>query len=132
MQDEKLTAPLQDMGGVPRRRNAHDVGPVADPTTAEATRYLIVGTTGQGRAFRPSDWAERLAGVVELFVCERGSQTGAGRRQFASPIVHRGIKSLLIDAALLDACPDAFSFLSCFAAENDLTLSAYAQDRNAE
>lgn len=92
--------------------------------TPTKTRYLIVGITDQGHAFRPSDWAERLAGVVALFVDERGTRTGLNAHQFTSPIVHDGIKSLLIDATLREACPSAFTFLSCFAAENGLTMRA--------
>ena len=30
-------------------------------TTPESTTFIIVGLTKQGRKFRPSDWAERLA-----------------------------------------------------------------------
>jgi hypothetical protein len=29
--------------------------------------FLIVGVTSSGKAFRPSDWSERLAGVMACF-----------------------------------------------------------------
>lgn len=89
------------------------------------THYLIFGVTHRLGTFRPSDWPERLAGVVALFVDERGAQAQLGRRQFASPVVHDGIKSLLIDAALRDACPAAFVFVSNFAADNELPMYDY-------
>ena len=96
------------------------------------THYLIVGLTLERRTFRPSDWPERLAGVVALFISERGTQTTQRRRQFASPVVHDGIKSLLIDAALRDACPDAFTFVSSFAAENALPMHDYVQRQSGQ
>jgi hypothetical protein len=33
--------------------------------TAEIVEFVIVGTTLDGKSFRPSDWAERLCGVVD-------------------------------------------------------------------
>ena len=120
MQDEKVTPPPT------RSHEASRPRPIDDDSSAcatAATRYLIIGVTRQGRTFRPSDWAERLAGVVALFVDERGTRMASGPRHFAGPIVRDGIKSLLIDATLRDACPDAFDFLLGFAADNDLILS---------
>jgi hypothetical protein len=116
MRDEYVAPPSLESGDASRER------PRSDDT--EAGRYLIAGITHQGRAFRPSDWAERLAGVVTVFVDERATQTASNSRQFASPVVHDGVKSLLIDATLRDFCPSAFAFLSCFAADNGLTIRA--------
>ena len=36
-------------------------------TTPESTTFIIVGLTKQGKKFRPSDWAERLAGAMSSF-----------------------------------------------------------------
>lgn len=122
MQDEKVTPPLPT-----RSREASRPRTLDDDSSAcatGATRYLIIGVTRQGRTFRPSDWAERLAGVVALFVDERGARTTSGPRHFAGPIVHNGVKSLTIDATLREACPGAFAFLLGFADDNDLTLAA--------
>ncbi|HEY1226010.1 MAG TPA: DUF3579 domain-containing protein, partial [Ramlibacter sp.] len=35
--------------------------------SSNAIEVLIQGTTRDGRTFRPSDWAERLAGVLSSF-----------------------------------------------------------------
>ena len=116
MQDGK-DAPATSSGETSRRCE------VASAASASGgTCYLIFGQTRQHRTFRPSDWPERLAGVVALFVDERGTRAKHGRRQFASPVVHNGVKSLRIDGALRDACPDAFTFVSNFAAENELPM----------
>ena len=40
-------------------------------TTPAATTFIIVGLTREGRKFRPSDWAERLCGVMSAFGAER-------------------------------------------------------------
>ena len=39
-------------------------------TTPESTTFIIVGLTKEGRKFRPSDWAERLCGVMSAFGAE--------------------------------------------------------------
>lgn len=124
MQDEKDAPPkLGQTSRESRQSRQCDEGSIAP--SCDATHYLIVGVTHRQRTFRPSDWPERLAGVVALFIDERGAQTRPGRRHFASPVVLDGIKSLLIDAALRDACPDAFAFVSNFAADNELPMRYY-------
>ena len=35
------------------------------------TPYIIVGLTSEGKRFRPSDWAERLSGVLSAFCTEK-------------------------------------------------------------
>ncbi|RYF33090.1 MAG: DUF3579 domain-containing protein, partial [Comamonadaceae bacterium] len=35
--------------------------------TPTAKHIFVMGVTADGRAFRPSDWAERLAGVMSSF-----------------------------------------------------------------
>jgi len=122
MRDENVVPSRLESGGAPWRQP----GSAGAVTVFEAAArgYLIAGITRQGHAFRPSDWAERLAGVVTVFVEERATHTAAHARQFASPVVHDGIKSLLIDATLRDFCPSAFDFLSSFATDNGLTIQA--------
>ncbi|WP_420106437.1 DUF3579 domain-containing protein, partial [Herbaspirillum huttiense] len=34
------------------------------PANAPAKEFIILGKTSDGRQFRPSDWAERLCGVM--------------------------------------------------------------------
>ena len=59
-------------------------------TTSESTTFIIVGLTKEGRKFRPSDWAERLCGVMSAF--------GAERKMKYSPYVgpgdHNGQKAV--------------------------------------
>ena len=63
------------------------------PTAAR--EFLIVGTTQDGKAFRPSDWSERLAGVMSQFR-PGGPQPGShlGYSPWCFPVVRDGVKPL--------------------------------------
>ncbi len=80
--------------------------------------FIIIGKTREGRLFRPSDWAERLCGVMSVF--------GAERRMTYSPYVrpggHEGTKCVYVDARIHEVEPLAYSFLANFARDNDLTV----------
>lgn len=89
-----------------------------------AKRYLISGVTRQGKQFRPGDWAERLAGVVTLFVGERRPGIRIASTKLAMPIVNNGIKCMIVAAEMQQICPDAFHFVMNFAISNDLTVDA--------
>lgn len=82
------------------------------------TPYVIVGRTTDGRRFRPSDWAERLCGVLSAF--------GLKKRMTYSPYVgpgrHDGEKAVFVDGALYDVEPMAYRFVLNFAVDNDLVL----------
>ena len=84
----------------------------------ECQEILILGVTQSGDVFRPSDWAERLCGVVSHF---SGDQRLC-YSPYATPIVADGVKCVVIDARLRTSRPDAFEFLIGFARDNDLLL----------
>jgi hypothetical protein len=80
--------------------------------------FTIVGVTREGKRFRPSDWAERLCGVMSVF--------GADQRMRYSPYVrpgsHKGDKCVHVDARLHDVEPLAYGFLRHFAQDNELQV----------
>lgn len=82
------------------------------------SQILIVGQTSSGRAFRPSDWAERLSGVMSTF----GSDHRMSYSPYVRPTTVNGVKCVVVDKKLQDAEPRAFSFLMSFARENDLQV----------
>lgn len=86
--------------------------------------HTIIGTTPSGSAFRPGDWAERLAGVITLFVKERRPGGSVASTWLAVPFVHGGVKCLGVSAELADVCPEAFEFVMRFAVDNELTVEA--------
>ena len=84
-------------------------------------RFVILGKTSGGETFRPSDWAERLAGVMAAFRPRRaGSQQHLTYSPYVVPSSHRGIKCVVVDPALRDLEPMAYSFMLSFARDNDL------------
>ena len=82
----------------------------------EIVEFVIQGVTLDGKPFRPSDWAERLCGVMSAF--------GGDHRMQYSPYVHpvtaAGIRCVVVDVRLEEAEPMAYRFLLSFAKDNDL------------
>jgi hypothetical protein len=88
-------------------------------------RFVILGQTAGGKAFRPSDWAERLAGVMAAFRPRKaGSQQHLTYSPYVLPSTHRGIRCVVVDPALRDIEPMAYSFMLKFASDNDLVTEA--------
>ena len=89
------------------------------------TLVFIQGVTRDGKTFRPSDWAERLAGAMSCFRPE-GSSGGRGAYIGYSPLcvprVIDGIKGVLVDAELRDVEPMAWDFVMNFARDNGLVV----------
>lgn len=103
---------------------SHPTVPAARVEHAPRTPFLIVGVTSRGQAFRPSDWADRLAGVMSGF-----QPPGAGPRTplqyspYAVPAVLGQTKCVRVDPRIGEVEPLALSFLLNFARDNDLLLS---------
>jgi hypothetical protein len=93
------------------------------PAASAVRSFVILGTTASGRPFRPSDWAERLAGVMAGF---RPPGLGAGARIGYSPYVMPGIRDAVrcvrVDARLHEIEPMAYEFARRFAADNALQV----------
>jgi hypothetical protein len=79
---------------------------------------VILGITESGKTFRPSDWAERLCGVMTLF----DPTHGIGFSPYVRPIISHGMKCVLIDLRLERLEPAAFDFLLAFARDNELKV----------
>ena len=80
--------------------------------------FLIRGVTLAGKPFRPSDWAERLCGVMSAF----GSY---GRMQYSPyvyPVSSGGVKCVVVDVRLKEIEPMAYNFLLNFAKDNELEV----------
>lgn len=85
---------------------------------AEVIEFVIRGVTQDGSPFRPSDWAERLCGVMAAF--------GGDHRMQYSPYVHpvtsAGVRCVVVDRRLEAIEPMAFRFLVSFARDNELQV----------
>lgn len=84
--------------------------------------FIIVGLTQEGRRFRPSDWAERLCGVMSVF---GGDQRRVGYSPYVKPGHHQGEKCVFVDARIHDIEPMAYTFLAHFARDNELQTQAW-------
>jgi Protein of unknown function (DUF3579) len=85
--------------------------------------FFIQGITRSGRAFRPSDWAERLAGAMSSFR-PKGGGIGAhiGYSPYCVPRVIDGVKCVIVNEALVGIEPMAWDFVMNFARDNDLQV----------
>jgi Protein of unknown function (DUF3579) len=95
-------------------------------TTARPRQFTILGLTLEGRTFRPSDWAERLAGAMSCFRPGGGSAgIGAyiGYSPYCVPQVVEGVKCVLVSEALRGIEPMAWDFVMNFARDNQLRVA---------
>lgn len=85
---------------------------------------FIQGVTSSGRAFRPSDWAERLAGVMCQFR-PGGARPGShlSYSPWCVPTVINGVKCVVVHRDLREAEPMAWDFVMNFARDNDLQVA---------
>ena len=84
-------------------------------------QHLIIhGKTLEGQRFRPSDWAERLAGVLSRFQ-PPGSHLGPlSYSPYAMPRSLDGVPCVVIDHRLRQLEPLAWKFACDFALSNRL------------
>ena len=92
--------------------------------SSNAQQVFIQGITRDGRTFRPSDWAERLAGVMSQFR-PGGSVPGShlSYSPWCVPTVIHGTKCVIVNRELRDHEPMAWDFVMNFARDNDLQVS---------
>jgi hypothetical protein len=86
--------------------------------SSAVVELVILGLTLDGQPFRPSDWAERLCGVMSAF--------GGDHRMQYSPYVHpvssNGVRCVVVDVRLEQIEPMAYRFLVSFAKDNELKV----------
>jgi hypothetical protein len=85
--------------------------------------FVILGVTRDGRQFRPSDWAERLCGVMSSFRPGAAhSQSHLGYSPYVAPGLHDGLRCVQVDARIHGLEPMAYHFLVGFARDNELQV----------
>ncbi len=94
----------------------------------DALEIVIVGTTTAGRAFRPSDWAERLCGMMSVFSEDRHLSYSP----YLKPVMSAGVRCVVVAVELERIDPGAYSFLFSFARDNELTLRPGRQEKRPE
>ena len=89
-----------------------------------ADKIYILGLSTSERTFRPSDWAERLAGVMSQFR-PGGPQPGShlGYSPWCVPSSFKGIRCVVVDPELREHEGMAWDFCMNFAKDNDLQVT---------
>ena len=90
--------------------------PMLSPSAKEV---FILGVTHDGRTFRPSDWAERLSGVMAGF----GGNARMGYSPHVHPVDVGGVKCVVVHRRIKAIEPMAWDFLLGFARDNELQLA---------
>jgi hypothetical protein len=94
------------------------------PLSEYFTEYFIQGITKDGRKFRPSDWAERLAGVMSCYgPGAQGPNAYLQYSRFVRPVLLDNLKCVILDSRLRDIEPMAFDFVMNFAKDNELVVT---------
>jgi hypothetical protein len=97
---------------------------VAEQT--KARQFFIHGVTVHGRTFRPSDWAERLCGVMSPYRpggIATGRDAFIGYSPYVRPETIGGVKCVVVDERLKDVELMAFNFVMNFARDNELPVT---------
>ena len=94
----------------------------------DALEIVIVGTTAAGRGFRPSDWAERLCGMMSVFSEDRHLSYSP----YLKPVMSAGVRCVVVDVKLEGIDPPAYAFLFSFARDNELALRPGRKDNRPE
>lgn len=86
-------------------------------------KLIIYGKTRSGQRFRPSDWAERLCGVMSQFRPEGSSGDHLTYSPYVVPRVIDGVRSVVVDQRLRELEPLAWQFICDFADDNNLQIN---------
>jgi hypothetical protein len=89
-----------------------------------ADEFFILGLTSDGKQFRPSDWAERLCGVMSCFRPEGtgGPHAHLAYSPYVRPTVLNGVKAVVVNNDIKKIEPLAYHFVRNFATDNDLQI----------
>ena len=92
-------------------------------TSNTAKEIFIQGITKDGKTFRPTDWAERLAGVMSQFR-PGGPRPGShlSYSPWCVPNIVGGVKCVVVSSDLHGAEPMAWDFVINFAKDNNLQV----------
>jgi len=85
-------------------------------------QLVILGRTRGGKAFRPSDWADRLCGLMSFF----GEDRKMSYSPYVKPVLVDGVRGVLVDGEFEQIDPQAWQFVIQFACDNDLETSEHA------
>jgi hypothetical protein len=95
---------------------------------SQSDEFVIKGVTLSGNPFRPSDWAERLCGIMSAF----GGDNRMQYSPYVHPVISAGVKCVVVDVRLKEIEPMAYNFLLHFARDNELQVRPGRGERRPE
>lgn len=78
---------------------------------------IIEGLTIEGHKFRPSDWVDRLCGMLAAFDNQKVSYS-----PYLRPMVYQNMNCVAVRKELQEKSPDVFNFIMQFATDNKLLV----------
>lgn len=81
-------------------------------------RVIIEGQTKEGKAFRPSDWSERLGDLLAYF----GPDQRIRYSPLLMPVIRNGLRCVAMDTSLQATRPDIYNQIMKFAESNRLNV----------
>lgn len=93
-----------------------------------AQQLILYGVTLDGQRFRPSDWAERLAGVMSQFRPAGSSLNPLTYSPYVVPRIIDGVRCVIVDHRLRQLEPLAWKFVTDFAQSNHLKTGEAGAD----
>ena len=80
---------------------------------------IIKGLTLSGQQFRPSDWSDRLCGVMSAF----GADEQLRYSPLVTPALRDGLRCVIVRRELAELEPRLFRFFLIFAVDNELQIT---------
>lgn len=80
---------------------------------------VIKGLTLSGQQFRPSDWSDRLCGVMSAF----GADEQLRYSPLVTPALRDGLRCVIVRRELAELEPRLFRFFLSFAVDNELQIT---------
>ena len=78
---------------------------------------IIEGLTVDGKKFRPSDWVDRLCGMLAVFDKQKVSYS-----PYLRPLVYNNMNCVAVRKELETKKPSIFEFIMQFASDNKLMV----------
>ena len=88
-------------------------------STAVDSDLIIKGLTLSGDQFRPSDWSDRLCGVMSAF----GADEQLRYSPLITPALRDGLRCVIVRRELAELEPRLFRFFLSFAVDNELQIT---------
>ena len=88
-------------------------------STAVDSDLIIKGLTLGGEQFRPSDWSDRLCGVMSAF----GADEQLRYSPLITPALRDGLRCVIVRRELAELEPRLFRFFLSFAVDNELQIT---------